>query len=148
MASLIAKQPKDTKKQTTVSLSGTVLADLELYCRFIDSARDWVINEALKSVFRRDRAFLEWKERAGLEGQPKPSETLPLTLASVPPTAPWEWESGAWPLPSARDTGALSGCLGGFDVARHCSQSHDAQFRPGVFRGICPAETMAFPIGQ
>jgi len=28
MASLIAKQPKDTKKQTTVSLSGTVLADL------------------------------------------------------------------------------------------------------------------------
>ncbi len=41
MASLIAKQPKDTKKQTTVSLSGTVLADLELYCRFIDSARDW-----------------------------------------------------------------------------------------------------------
>jgi hypothetical protein len=33
MASLIAKQPKDTKKQTTVSLSGKVLADLELYRR-------------------------------------------------------------------------------------------------------------------
>jgi len=65
MASLIAKQPKDTRKQTTVSLSGTVLADLELYCRFIDSARDWVINEALKSVFRRDKAFLEWKEGGG-----------------------------------------------------------------------------------
>jgi hypothetical protein len=62
MASLIARQPKDTKKQTTVSLSGTVLADL-LNCRFIDSARDWVINEALKSVFRRDKAFLEWRER-------------------------------------------------------------------------------------
>jgi len=65
MASLIAKQPKDTRKQTTVSLSGAVLADLELYCRFIDSARDWVINEALKSVFRRDKAFLEWKESGG-----------------------------------------------------------------------------------
>jgi hypothetical protein len=84
MASLIAKQPKDTKKQTTVSLSGTVLADLELYCRFIDSARDWVINEALKSVFRRDKAFLEWRERAGAEGQPKPGESLPLTLAQGP----------------------------------------------------------------
>ena len=84
MASLIAKQPKDTKKQTTVSLSGTVLADLELYCRFIDSARDWVINEALKSVFRRDKAFLEWRERAGAEGQPKAGESLPLALAQGP----------------------------------------------------------------
>jgi hypothetical protein len=64
MSSLIMKQPKDTRKQTTVSLSGTVLADLELYCRFIESGRDWVINEALRSVFRRDKAFLEWKEKS------------------------------------------------------------------------------------
>jgi hypothetical protein len=63
MSSLIAKQPKDTRKQTTVSLSGSVLTDLELYCQFIDSARDWVINEALKNVFRKDKAFLSWKER-------------------------------------------------------------------------------------
>jgi hypothetical protein len=63
MSSLIAKQPKDTRKQTTVSLSGAVLADLELYCQFIDSARDWVINEALKAIFRRDKAFLAWKGR-------------------------------------------------------------------------------------
>ena len=64
MSSLIAKQPKDTRKQTTVSLKGSVVADLELYCQFIDSPRDWVINEALKSVFVKDKAFLEWKERA------------------------------------------------------------------------------------
>ena len=51
MSSLIAKQPRDPKKQTTVSLSNTVLSDLELYCQFIDSARDWVVNEALKAVF-------------------------------------------------------------------------------------------------
>ncbi len=63
MSSLIAKQPKDTRKQTTVSLKGSVVADLELYCQFIDSARDWVINEALKSVFAKDKAFLEWKDR-------------------------------------------------------------------------------------
>ena len=63
MSSLIAKQPKDTRKQTTVSLKGSVVADLELYCQFIDSARDWVINEALKSVFSKDKAFLDWKER-------------------------------------------------------------------------------------
>ena len=65
MSSLIAKQPRDSKKQTTVSLSNTVLSDLELYCQFIDSARDWVVNEALKTVFHRDKAFLEWKERGG-----------------------------------------------------------------------------------
>ena len=63
MSSLIAKQPKDTRKQTTVSLKGSVVADLELYCQFIDSPRDWVINEALKSVFAKDKTFLEWKER-------------------------------------------------------------------------------------
>jgi len=68
MSSLIAKQPKDTRKQTTISLSTTTLNDLELYCQFIDSARDWVINEALKNVFRRDKAFLEWRTSA--EGRP------------------------------------------------------------------------------
>ena len=66
MSSLIAKQPKDTRKQTIVSLKGSVVADLEFYCQFIDSARDWVINEALKSVFIRDKAFLEWKEHTVL----------------------------------------------------------------------------------
>ncbi len=70
MSSLIAKQPKDTRKQTTVSLSGSVLADLELYCQFIDSARDWVINEALRAIFRRDKAFLAWKgHECGPESQ-------------------------------------------------------------------------------
>jgi hypothetical protein len=105
MASLIAKQPKDTKKQTTVSLSGTVIADLELYCRFIDSARDWVINEALKSVFRRDKAFLEWRERAGAEGQPKPGETLPLVLAPGPSAVPGNGkaERSRLPRPETRE---------------------------------------------
>ncbi len=64
MSSLIAKQPKDTRKQTTVSLSGSVLADLELYCEFIDSARDWVINEALK-VHLSTRQSLPRMEGAG-----------------------------------------------------------------------------------
>lgn len=72
MSSLIAKQPKDTRKQTTVSLSGSVLADLELYCQFIDSARDWVINEALKNVFRKDKAFLAWKEKRTAPATPEP----------------------------------------------------------------------------
>lgn len=105
MASLIAKQPKDTKKQTTVSLSGAVLAELELYCRFIDSARDWVINGALKSVFRPDKAFLQWKERAGLEGPSKPGEALPLSLAPAPSASPGnaKAERGRFPRPDSRE---------------------------------------------
>lgn len=91
MPSLIAKQPKDTRKQTTVSLSGSVLADLELYCQFIDSARDWVINEALKAIFRRDKAFLTWKDRErGPELQKAPEPAVPQTgeaHLSVAPTA-------------------------------------------------------------
>jgi hypothetical protein len=83
MSSLIAKQPKDARKQTTISLSTSVLNDLEAYCQFIDSARDWVINEALKSVFRRDKAFLEWRERSGSQvaqdghesSSPSPAQT-------------------------------------------------------------------------
>jgi len=84
MQSLIAKQPKDTRKQTTVSLSGSVLKDLELYCRFIDSARDWVINEALKSVFQRDRAFIEWRERQKEQPIAASEPASSSALVSVP----------------------------------------------------------------
>jgi hypothetical protein len=87
MQSLIAKQPKDTRKQTTVSLSGSVLRDLELYCRFIDSARDWVINEALKSIFQRDRAFIEWRKRQKdlpiAAPEPASSSTLASAVAEI-----------------------------------------------------------------
>jgi hypothetical protein len=95
MSSIISKQPKDTRKQTTVSLSGSVLAELELYCQFIDSSRDWVINEALKSVFRRDRAFLTWKDKqptapaavASLAGRPEKAKPQRESTAPVPPAA-------------------------------------------------------------
>jgi hypothetical protein len=86
MSSLIAKQPKDTRKQTTVSLKGSVVADLELYCQFIDSARDWVINEALKNVFSKDKAFLDWKERGirapNGNGPPHPVPAPPATKST------------------------------------------------------------------
>ena len=96
MSSLIAKQPKDPKKQTTVSLSQTVLSDLELYCQFIDSTRDWVVNQALRKVFQRDKAFLEWKERpAARAPQPAPAASsvkpgqaqLPLHRTPAPATS-------------------------------------------------------------
>lgn len=90
MSSLIAKQPKDTRKQTTVSLTGSVLADLELYCQFIDSARDWVINEALKAIFRRDKAFLAWKERGHGSEQGKTTEQAGQAHLAVAPVSKGE----------------------------------------------------------
>jgi hypothetical protein len=101
MASLIAKQPKDTRKQTTVSLSGAVLADLELYCRFIDSARDWVINEALKSVFRRDKAFLEWKESGGAANIAAAPQSFGAPI--VVPTETGRTERPRLPRPETRE---------------------------------------------
>lgn len=101
MASLIAKQPKDTKKQTTVSLSGDVISELELYCQFIDSARDWVINEALKSIFRRDKAFLEWKTR---HRQKSPTEIPPEGSARRPdPEATSKLDRTRPSTPAARE---------------------------------------------
>ena len=87
MHSVIAKQPKETRKQTTVALSSTVLTDLELYCQFIDSGRDWVVNRALEKIFRRDKGFAEWKDRVARNGNgtspATPAQTqLPLTATA------------------------------------------------------------------
>jgi len=80
MPALIAKQPKETRKQTTMSLSTAVLSDLELYCQFIDSARDWVLNEALKDLFRRDKAFTEWRE----QNHPRPASDANAVASPTP----------------------------------------------------------------
>jgi hypothetical protein len=83
MEPLIPKQPKDTKKSTTVSLSGSIAAELELYMEFIDSGRDWIINQALKVIFTKDRAFIEWKERRpAFPSNGQPAE-LPTPAATV-----------------------------------------------------------------
>jgi predicted transcriptional regulator len=60
MSSFIPKQPKKDRDQITIKLDREVLENLERYCRYLDSSRDYVINQCLVFIFRKDRQFNEW----------------------------------------------------------------------------------------
>ena len=57
MPSFIPKQPKKDRDQITIKLDRDVLQNLERYCRYLDSSRDYVINQCLVFIFRKDRQF-------------------------------------------------------------------------------------------
>ena len=60
MSAFIPKQPKKDRDQITIKLDRDVLQSLERYCRYLDSSRDYVINQCLLFIFRKDRQFHEW----------------------------------------------------------------------------------------
>ena len=51
MPSFIPKQPKKDRDQITINLDRDVLQNLERYCRYLDSSRDYVINQCLAFSF-------------------------------------------------------------------------------------------------
>ena len=65
MPSFIPKQPKKDRDQITIKLDRDVLQNLERYCRYLDSSRDYVINQCLVFIFRKDRQFREWAATNG-----------------------------------------------------------------------------------
>jgi len=66
MANVIPKQPKKERDQITIKLDRDVLQTLEHYCRYLESSRDYVINQGLAFIFRKDRPFTEWMATQGL----------------------------------------------------------------------------------
>lgn len=66
MATVIPKQPKKERDQITIRLDRDVLQDLEHYCRYLESARDYVINQCLSFIFRKDKAFQLWLRGQGV----------------------------------------------------------------------------------
>ena len=64
MAIVIPKQPKKDRDQITIRLDRDVLQNLEHYCRYLESGRDYVINQCLAFIFRKDKPFA-----MGLAGQ-------------------------------------------------------------------------------
>ena len=60
MSTVIPKQPKKQRDQITIRLDRDVLQDLEYYCRYLESARDYIINQCLAFIFRKDKAFQLW----------------------------------------------------------------------------------------
>jgi hypothetical protein len=65
VSAFIPKQPKKERNQITIKLDRDVLQSLERYCRYLDSSRDYVINQCLAFIFRKDRHFTEWVETNG-----------------------------------------------------------------------------------
>ncbi len=66
MPTVIPKQPKKEREQITIRLEREVVQNLEQYCRYLESSRDYVINQCLVFIFRKDRAFAEWLAGQGL----------------------------------------------------------------------------------
>jgi len=66
MPTVIPRQPKKERDQITIKLDRDVLQNLEHYCRYLDSSRDYVINQCLVFIFRKDRPFADWLATNGL----------------------------------------------------------------------------------
>src|ERR1700720_1978421 len=70
MATVIPKQPKKERDQITIRLDRDVLETLEHYCRYLESSRDYVINQCLTFIFRKDKAFTMWLAGQGIATSP------------------------------------------------------------------------------
>ena len=70
MATVIPKQPKKERDQITIRLDHDVLETLEHYCRYLESSRDWVINQCLTFIFRKDKEFSRWLAYQGIASSP------------------------------------------------------------------------------
>jgi hypothetical protein len=77
MATFIPKQPKKERDQITIKLDRDVLQNLEHYCRYLDSSRDYVINQSLVFIFRKDRPFTEWLVANGFAPSEPSNGTTP-----------------------------------------------------------------------
>ena len=70
MATVIPKQPRKERDQITIRLDRDVLETLEYYCRYLESSRDWVINQCLTFIFRKDKPFTLWLAGQGIASVP------------------------------------------------------------------------------
>ena len=99
MATVIPKQPKKERDQITIRLEREVLQTLEQYCRYLESGRDYVINQCLAFIFRKDKPFAMWLAGQGIGvsaeangGAAHPKSVKPAKRKSQP-AAVQEWLS-------------------------------------------------------
>jgi hypothetical protein len=62
MESYIPKQIKPVRERVEAKLEQDLIRELEEYCQYLDSDRDYVIAQALRVAFRKDKGFAEWRE--------------------------------------------------------------------------------------
>jgi hypothetical protein len=78
----ILKAPPEQQRNVTlqVRIDERLKAQLVLYVEFLKATESYVVSEALRHVFDRDKAFKEWTERQTTsteEKQPGPRITSP-----------------------------------------------------------------------
>lgn len=77
MSPYIPQRVKRAKQQITVKLYQDRLAMLDQYGRFIEDSRDYIIDQALDLVFKKDRDFLKWlaQQSRTEQGDGQPANT-------------------------------------------------------------------------
>jgi hypothetical protein len=56
----IPKQVKRERERIETKLDRELIQQLERYCEYLQSDRDYVITKALEIAFQKDKAFGEW----------------------------------------------------------------------------------------
>jgi hypothetical protein len=80
MSTYIPKQIKPVRERVEAKLEQELIEELEEYCEYLDSDRDYVIAQALRVVFRKDKGFAEWRENYAT----RPADIDTPVEASVP----------------------------------------------------------------
>ena len=79
MSTYIPRQIRKERDRIETKLDKELIEQLELYCRYLESDRDYVIASALEIAFRKDKGFAEWlqTQQATLRENPEPSRREP-----------------------------------------------------------------------
>ena len=62
MKSYIQKQIKPVRERVEAKLDQELILELEQYCQYLDSDRDYIIAQALSVAFRKDKGFAVWQQ--------------------------------------------------------------------------------------
>lgn len=68
----IPKQIKREKDRLEAKLDRELIAQLEQYCRYLESDRDYVITQALVIAFQKDKGFGNWLKNQPADLPEKP----------------------------------------------------------------------------
>jgi len=61
MKTYIPKQPKQTRERVEAKLDVRLVRELEKYCEYLESDRDYVLGQMLQVLFRKDKGFAAWR---------------------------------------------------------------------------------------
>jgi hypothetical protein len=62
MRPYIPKQIKPIRERVEAKLDRELIVELEQFCQYLESDRDYIIAQALRVAFRKDKGFAEWQQ--------------------------------------------------------------------------------------